>query len=146
MNCFNKKNRVCIIILLFLFSAAPFATGRDKKFNNREYRWAVKWINSELSFFMGNGVIKKIESNDDVFRVWAGDEWNKLEFARKGEFLKNLSRAREITGHSPFFTMFDSKTEEIIASVSKDSIEIVLPGEGFSQYIPLNQGEKNTFY
>ena len=146
-------NTTAGILLFLLFTALhSFSEEREwnensnKEFSRSECRWAVKWINSELSFLMGNGVLKKLVSKDDVFEVRVGEPWYKLEFNQKGEFLKNLSRSREITGHLPFFNIVDNETREIVARVSENSIEILLPVEGFFQYLHLSQGKRNTFY
>lgn len=146
-------NTTAGILFFLLFTALhSFSEEREwnensnKEFSRSECRWAVKWINSELSFLMGNGVLKKIVSKDDAFEVRVGEPWYKLEFNQKGEFLKNLSRSREITGHSPFFNIVDNETREIVARVSENSIEILLPVEGFFQYLHLSQGKRNTFY
>ncbi len=147
----RKKTVISSAILFFLiftpfFSFAASEKQDDEKFSRRERRWAVKWINRELSFMMGNGVLKKIISRDNVFVVRVGKPWHKLAFNRKGEFLKRLSRARQITGHSPFFQIIDDKTGKIAAKVSEESIEIMLPEEGFFQYLLLSKANFNTFY
>jgi hypothetical protein len=150
----TKLFKITAVALFFLLFAFSFSFSEEeegseesgKEFSRSECRWAVKWINSELSFLMGNGVLKKIVSKDDVFEVRVGEPWYKLEFNQKGEFLKNLSRSREITGHLPFFNIVDNETREIVARVSENSIEILLPVEGFFQYLHLSQGKRNTFY
>ena len=52
---------------------------------------------------MGNGVLEKIVTKKDAFEVYVGEQWHVLDFHSKGAFLLELSRAREITGHEPFF-------------------------------------------
>ena len=141
-----------ILLLLFFAASHSFpeegelSEDSEKEFSRKECRWAVKWINNELSFLMGNGVLKSIISKKNVFVVRVGEPWYKLEFYQKGEFLKNLSRSREITEHSPFFSMLDDETKEIVAKVSENSIELLLPAEGFFQYLFSSEEERNTFY
>lgn len=95
---------------------------------------------------MGNGVLKKIVSEEKFFDLYIGEPWYKITFNQKGSFLKNLSRARQITGHSPFFRVLDDSTQEIVAKVTEKAIEILLPGEGFFQYLFVIEEKRNTFY
>ena len=149
-----KLFNIAVVIAIFLLFSASHSFSKErelsedseKEFSRKECRWAVKWINNKLSFLMGNGVLKRIISKEDVFVVRVGEPWYKLEFSQKGEFLKNLSRSREITGHPPFFSMLDDETKEIVAKVSENSIEILLPAEGFFQYLFSSEEERNTFY
>jgi len=150
----SRKEGVMLVILLGLFFAASFCFAKqnnwskssDSKFSRWESRWAVKWINSELSFFMGNGVLKQIISKKDVFDIRVGEPWYRLEFVQKADFLTKLSRARQITEHDPFFDVRDHKTNEVVARVSENSIEILLRQEGFFEYQVENQGGRNTYY
>lgn len=146
--------RLFTILTIIFFLAAPPAfslemqsgQGKREKFSRSETTWAVQWLNNGLSLFMEKGFIKKITAKDDAFEVFAGGPWYKLEFSQQGEFLKNLSRAREITGHAPFFIVFDVETSATVARVSEISIEILSPDEGFKSYQPAFEAEKNTFY
>jgi hypothetical protein len=136
----------------FIVSGTSFSSfaaedhSSDKLFTRKECRWAAKWINKNLSYIMGKGIFKKIISKDDFFEVRIGEAWHGLDFGHKGNLLQRLSRAREITGHSPFFRVLDDKTEETVAKISEDAITIILPDEGFFHCLILDEGKINTFY
>jgi len=140
--------------ILFLFVSVIPAYSDDtqkipedeNKFSRRECRWAVQWINSELSFFMGKGIVKKIIAKNNIFEVRVGETWYKLAFHKKGELLQKLSRYREITGHSPFFNILDSESGETVARVSKRAIKILVHEEGFFQYLHSDEEIINTVY
>jgi len=136
---------LCSSLPLPAVEQAP-AEEADAHFSRREWRWAVKWINSELSFLMGQGVVKKIVSRKDYFEVIVGPPWYGVPFRQQGDFLKNLSRARQITGHSPFYTLRDAHTGEIAARITEQSITILIPGEGFFEYRPEGEKGENTVY
>jgi len=150
----GRKKGVMFAILLGLIFAAAFCFAEQKKwskisdheFSRGESKWAVKWINKELSFFMGKGVLKQIISKKNIFEVRVGELWYKLEFCQQAEFLTKLSRARQIIGHDPFFDVRDHKTKEVVARVSENSIEILLLQEGFFEYQIENQGSRKTSY
>ncbi len=97
---------------------------------------------------MGKGIVKKISNKEkkDIFNVFVGEKWYGLPFRTRGEFLKNLSRAREITEHSPFFSVYDDASQQLAAGVSRSAITIRLPDEGFFEYLYLPEKEKNTRY
>lgn len=135
-----------LVLITAVLSLAEENKSDTEKFSRRECRWAAKWINSELSFLMGKGVFKKIISKDNLFEVRIGEPWYKMEFSRKGELLQSFSRARQITGHSPFFRLIDDETKETVADISESAIEILLPGEGFFQYMLSSNEARNTFY
>jgi len=134
--------------LLLFFQSQGFSreVGCRDTFSAGECTWAVQWINNGLSLFMERGYIKKISAKDDAFDVYAGKPWYTLDASQQVAFLKNVSRAREITGHSPFFSVFDSETEAVVAKVTAAAIEILLPVEGFMTYAPEPDAEKNTIY
>lgn len=143
----NKK----IIILLVLLYAMPSFAADEEKWDEKEYsrsecRWAVRWINKELTLMMGRDIIKKIITKHKRFEVEITEQWYKLDFNRQGEFLKYLSRARQVTGHSPFFNITDDKTKQVVARISEKEIEILFPEEGFFKYFPLEKNKKGTFY
>jgi len=142
---------ILISFLFFLvFSAYSDETQKipenEKKFSRSECRWAVKWINSELSFFMGKGIVKKIISKDNFFEVRVGEAWYKLAFHEKGKLLQKLSRYREITGRSPFFDILDGESGEPVARVSERAIRILVQEEGFFQYLHSDEEKINTVY
>lgn len=121
-------------------------TEPEEKFSREECRWAVRWVNKEIAFLMANDTIEKIIDKEKIYEVHVGTPWDELTFQRKGEILKKLSRAREITGHSPFFSFRHHESTEIIAVVSEWAIKIRVPGEGFFEYLFENEDKENTFY
>ena len=145
------RHRFVLVIACCLFFFNHDAVAEDSSshamqqdFTRGERRWAVKWIDRELSFWMGKGVVSciKTDGKRDVFDVYIGPQWYGLSLVTRGEFLRNLSRARLITGHSPCFMVYDESTRECVAQVSRDSITVELPGEGFFEYLP--QPEKGS--
>jgi hypothetical protein len=134
---------------LFCLTATTLAEkkGQEKDFSLSENRWAVKWINKELSLFMEKGIIKKIIAKNNLFEVYIAEPWYELEFSEQGIFLRDLSRSREITGHSPFFKVKDYASNEVVAKVAKRAIDILYPGMGFIPYFFMQEEKpRNTFY
>jgi len=129
-----------------VFSPGGLSATQQQKYSRSEWTWAVQWINNGLSLFMERGYIAKISTKDDGFDVYAGAPWYRLAFHQQGEFLKNLSRAREITGHSPFFSVLDAAGNATVARVAPLGIEILTPEEGFKTYQPPGDTERNTVY
>ena len=76
----------------------------------------------------------------------AGEAWQQLAFKQAAETLQNLSRARQITGHSPFFNVKHGTTGLVVGRVSQTSIAVLLPGEGFIEYVPDSDTPTNTVY
>ena len=148
----NKKIIIFLQILLFLLSHAmpSFAEEEEvwseKEYSRSECRWAVKWINKELTIMMGRDIIEKIITKNEILKVEIGEQWWKLDFSRQGEFLKYLSRARQVTVHSPFFNITDAKTKQVVAQVTEKAIELLFPEEGFFTYLPLKDDKKDTLY
>jgi hypothetical protein len=141
---------VTTALLLFL-SWAPLRTRslpatEYQNYSRSECTWAVQWINNGLSLFMERGYIAKISAKDDGFDVYVGSPWYRLAFHQQGEFLKNLSRAREITGHAAFYSVLDAASGATVARVTPLAIELLTPDEGFKQYQPAGDAEKNTVY
>jgi len=137
----------CVLVCLpCAYAQEGDPADEEKEFSKRVSRWAAQWINSELSFYMANGAIKKIISKNNLFELRVGEPWYELTFHSKGLLLINLSRAREIMGHSPFFFVRDDATEERAAKVSQRAIEILVPGEGFFQYQFVSVEDRETFY
>ena len=128
---------VCMLACLL----APMSSGRAEtrqhsRFSRAEISWAITWINSALPNFLQKGIIAKISTKDDGFAVFAGKPWYQLTFTQQGEFLKNLSRSREIIGHPPQFSVVDVDSSATVARVSESGIEILTPAEGFKLYQP----------
>jgi hypothetical protein len=132
----HKKIAVWGVALLFLLpcEAPAQQAGRQTGFSRSECVWAADWINRELSLLMGRGVITKIVLTDNGWTVYAGAPWRQLAFDQQGRILQEMSRAREITGHSAFVTIVDEGGQEKLAEVSLSGIQILVPGEGFVQY------------
>jgi len=116
------------------------------QYSRTQYRWAVNWINGPLETLMANGVIETISARGESFQVQAGDAWPRLSFRQAGDILHNLSRARQITGHSPFFTVTQSTNEAVVGRVTQSSITLLVPGEGYIDYLPESDGRENTAY
>lgn len=114
-------------------------------FSKAEYRWAVDWINGPLETLMAHGVIESISTAGNGFQVRAGEAWAQLSFRQAGELLSNLSRARKITGHSPFFTV-EGATGTVLGRVTQTSIAVLVPGEGYLEYFPDTRNLENTTY
>lgn len=129
-----------VVLQLVVLQPAGAESSPRSRFSRSEINWATTWINNALPQFMQKGIIAKISNKNDNFEVFAGRPWRELSFLQQGEFLKNLARAREITGHPPFFSVVDSSSSETLARVSGSAIEILTPAEGFKFYVPPEQG------
>jgi hypothetical protein len=131
----------CAAAVLVVCGSVVPAPGQDRgrsaaEYSRREIRWAAGWINREVALFMARNIVTKIIAGDSAFEVHVGDPWYVLDFGQQGQFLQQLSRAREITGHSPFFVVRDDTSTDIVARVSGRGIEVALPGEGMFTYLP----------
>ena len=156
MNLFmNTRYKITLPLLIGSFVLAPLISFSEEpvemdnssmKFSKKECRQAVKWMNNDLSLLMGSGVLKKIVVNKDNYNLYVGEDWYELEFEHRGNILINLSRSREVMGHSPFMTLFDNDSEKIVAVVSKDQIKIQFLDEGFFQYFLHGEKPEQTFY
>ena len=116
---------------------------RSKKFSLKEKLWAAKWINEKLALLMEDGLIKRIKcpEDDSSYEVFVSSSWHLLSTEEKRDFLRNLSRAREITQHSPYLVIKDSESGEIVAQV--DEWGILIFGEEGEQFLPtITQEEK----
>lgn len=119
---------------------------QQKVFPLRERRWAVNWVNSRLPVIMGSGAIKTIIDNKEVYEIYVGQPWYQLPFSTRGALLQELSRVREITGHSPFFSALDSASHDVTAVISEYGIKILVAGEGFFTYICEPPPSPDTVY
>ena len=145
---------LCAGALMWCAVAAAAADGRgrvwdpaaDKEYSRAESRWAVRWINRDLAYYMAVGVIAKIISKETFYEVQAGPEWPRLPFGQQAALMVNLSRAREITGHPPFFTVRDTVKDETVATVTSRAIEVRVGDEGLFHYVPEPQVGGATFY
>ena len=137
-----------LILMLAYEPAVPDARAQTDldSFTPAQYRWAVNWTNGPLETLMAHGIIETISTADKKFQVLAGEAWQQLSFSQVGEILSKLSRARQITGHSPFFTVKQRANEIVLARVTQHSISVLMPGEGFIEYIPETDIHENTVY
>ena len=151
----NNKYKIILFLVLIVSVMLPVSSFCDeeiqadnetKKFTKRECRRAVKWINNDLSLLMGSGILKRIVAKKNFYSVYTGQAWCELEFEQRGEILKNLSRSREIMGHSPFLDIYDHDSGKKVASVSKTKISIKFQEEGFFQYLPHGEKPEQTYY
>ena len=138
-----------VLMLVLTWGASiPDARCQTEKepFTQAQYRWAVNWINGPLETLMAHDIIETVSNTDKNFQVLAGKSWQQLSFRQTGKVLSSLSRARQITGHSPFFTVKQQVTGVVLARVTKSSIAVLMPGEGFMEYIPETHAHENTVY
>ena len=110
----------------FYLVSEPLAKGSGRRFSDGERQWAVEWINKKLALLMEDGLIKKIKcsENERSYEVFVSSSWRLLGGEAKRDFLRNLSRAREITGHSPYLVVKDSQSGELVAQVNEWGIFI----------------------
>jgi len=145
-------SRFHLITTLFVLAltAAPVAAATeaqtDSELDRAQYRWAINWINGPLESLMAHGIIESIDRDDSTLKILAGDAWSRLSFKQAGELLEKLSRARQITGHPPSLTVEQSSTGAIVGRVAWNSIEVLVPGEGYREYFPDTPGLENTAY
>ena len=115
----------------------------EDKFSLKEKQWAVQWITDRLSLFMEDGLIKRIKcyADDANYEVYVSSSWGFLTTEEKKRFLGDFSRAREITRHTPFLSVRDNETGEVLAKVNKWGIFIF---EGSGEYFtPLGDQEED---
>jgi len=117
---------VLFISCFFSFRPEVLAQRRDDRFSQKEKLWAAKWITEKLSLLMEDGLIKKIEVSEDdhSYKVFVSSSWRHLSTEEKRSLLGNLSRAREITHHSPYLVVSDSNSGEVVAQVNEWGILI----------------------
>jgi hypothetical protein len=125
---------------------APEGQADEDPFSPAQYNWAIHWINGPLETLMAHSVIERISVSDTNFQVRTGEAWGQISFRQAGEILSRFSRARQITGHSPFFTVEQNDTGTICARVTQESIAILVPDEGYFEYIPDTAERENTAY
>ena len=131
--------RILVVLCIALFTLWYFPTSQaeeasaeqeGKEFTLKEKLWAAKWISEKLALLMEDGLIKKIKcyEDDSNYEVFVSSSWHLLSTEEKGDFLRDLSRAREITQHSPYLVVKDSESEEMVARV--DEWGILVFGKG----------------
>ena len=135
---------ISILSLSFFFylQAETLTEKRSEEFSLKEKLWAAKWINEKLSLLMEDGLIKRIKSSEDdsSYEVYVSSSWHFLSREEKRDFLSNLSRAREITQHSPYVVVKDNESDEVVAQVHEWGILIF--GEEGEQFLPPITQEK----
>lgn len=139
---------VLFTLALTAAASAPDAAAQTAQsaFSRQQHRWAVNWINGPLETLMAHGIIEAIVRDDSTFRVLAGDAWSRLSFSQAGEILSNLSRARQITGHGPAFTVEQSSTGTVLGRVARNSIALLVPGEGYLEYFSDTYAPESAAY
>lgn len=142
---------ICALALwpcLAAHAAEPAIEDRayEDPFSPAQYNWAINWINGPLETLMAHSVIERISASGTNFQVRTGEAWGRISFRQAGEILSKFSRARQITGHSPFFTVEQDTSGTICARVTQDSITILVPDEGYFEYIPGTFNRENTVY
>jgi DNA-binding Lrp family transcriptional regulator len=140
----RKVKRIFIIVLVsflvfsYIFSsqAEQLAEEEIKEYPLKEKLWAAKWISEKLALLMEDGLIKKIKcyEDDSNYEVFVSSSWHLLSTEEKRDFLSNLSRAREITQHSPYLVVKDSENEGMVAKV--DEWGILVFGEEGEKFLP----------
>ena len=118
----------------------------EDKYTIEEKRWAVKWINERLALFMEDGLIKLIKcyQDDENYEVFVSSSWDFLTAEEKRVFLRDLSRAREITQHSPYLAVRNNDTGEVVAQVNKWGI-LIFDAAG-EYFFPLDHEDKDVLY
>lgn len=139
------------IVLTAVLTSGPLIPAvrsqtEQNTFSPAQYDWAMGWINGPLETLMAHGVIESISSSETNFQIWTGNLWKQLSFRQAGEILSNFSRARQITGHSPFFTVDERNTGTALGRVTQASITVFIPGEGYFEYFPDTNTRENTAY
>ena len=138
---------VSVLFCPYLFSsrAEQLAEGKGKEYPLKEKLWAAKWISEKLSLLMEDGLIKKIKcyEDDSNYEVFVSSSWHLLSTEEKRDFLSNLSRAREITQHSPYLVVKDSESEGMVAKVDEWGI-LVFGEEGEKFLPPVSQEDSYT--
>lgn len=144
---------IFVVIFVSVLSLCGFFTPRaaepieedGERFSLKEKLWAVKWINEKLSLLMEDGLIKRIKcfEDDRNYEVFVSSSWSLLDADEKSDFIRNLSRAREITQHSPYLVVKDNDSGEVVAQVNEWGILIF--GKEGEQFLPtISQEEEDA--
>jgi len=143
----NHKKRAVLCMALLLCAPSvclPQPAGPPPGLNRSEYAWALDWINRELDRLMGTGVFQKIVVQDTVWVIHAGKAWYQLSLDQQARTMQELSRAREITGHSPAATVLDESGQGKLAEVTMFGVQLFVPGEGLVPYAAQQAPEQST--
>jgi hypothetical protein len=146
-----KQSFLIQSLLALALATAPAVCGAEAPppadaFSQDQYRWAVNWINGPLEALMAHGIIESIARDDSSFQLQAGDAWARLGFSQAGDILDKLSRARLITGHSPLVTVEQGSTGTVLGRATWNSIQVLVPGEGYVEYSPDARIPESTAY
>ena len=146
-----KRIFVIVLVSVFFFSyifssqAEQLAEGKNKDYPLKEKLWAAKWISEKLALLMEDGLITRIKcyEDDSNYEVFVSSSWHLLSTEEKRGFLSNLSRAREITQHSPYLVVKDSESGGMVAKVDEWGI-LVFGKEGEKFLPPVPQEDSYT--
>ena len=150
-----KKLVVVFLITALLIPCSAFSQpeqplkekeAEEDKFSLKEKQWAVQWITERLSLLMEDGLIKRIKcyADDENYEVYVSSSWDFLTLDEKKRFLRDFSRAREITRHSPFLSVRNDETGEVLAKVNKWGILIF--DEKGEYFTPLADEERDWMF
>jgi hypothetical protein len=130
----RPSNRRAVLLLTALLcfhlavaSWAQTSGGKEESGDARQdASWAVHWLNSRISLLMEEGLITRIKpsSSDDSYTVLVSSGWQNFPMEEKEAFLRDFSRARSLTGHSPYMVLKMNGSEQMIAEVNKEGIFI----------------------
>lgn len=118
----------------------------ESTYTIEEKRWAVNWINERLSLYMEDGLIILIKcyQDDANYEVYVSSSWDLLGVGEKKVFLRDLSRAREITRHNPYLSVRNNDTGEVVAQVNTLGI-LIFEGAG-EYFFPRTDLGKDVLY
>lgn len=125
---------------------AGSAGAKGYRYTGEEKRWAVQWINERLALLMEDGLITliKCHEDDDGYEVFVSSSWDFLSTEEKRVFLRDLSRAREITQHSPYLAVRNNDTGEVLARVNR--LGILIFDAGREYFFPLTEQGNDVQY
>lgn len=140
-----SNRRILLLLAVFLcfhLAAASWAQTPEGNEGSGDARqdttWAVHWLNSRLSLLMEEGLITRIKpsSSGDGYTVLVSSGWHNFPMEEKEAFLRDFSRARQLTGHSPYMVLKMNGSEQMIAEVNKEGIFIYGDQQSFSPRNP----------
>jgi hypothetical protein len=87
---------------------------------------------------MEEGLITRIKPSpsDDSYTVLVSSGWQNFPMEEKEAFLRDFSRARSLTGHSPYMVLKMNGSEQMIAEVNKEGVFIYGDQQSFSPRDP----------
>ncbi len=140
----SSRRIVALLAALLFFhpAAASWAQTPGEKVESGDARqdagWAVHWLNSRLSLLMEEGLITRIKPSDsrDSYTVFVSSGWQNFPMEEKETLLRDFSRARALTGHSPYMVLKMNGSEQMIAEVNKECIFIYGDQQSFSPRDP----------